>query len=129
VNPVFYIHKRHSAGNLHISVSGEFNGQCAWELFKTIWRQGQRAGRVFVDTAGLHTISEESVSLFKSHLKPKRMRPDWLYFKGRKGFQIALDGSRVLIINKCGKDNAPQPDNQRPSISADSSKYSTQFQK
>lgn len=98
----FYLRKHHSAGNLHIFLFGEFNGMCAWELLKTLRREGADAGRVFVDTDGLGSVSTSGVSLFKSHMIQKRLSKDWLYFKGKKGFQIAPDGSRVLIINKSG---------------------------
>lgn len=122
MNPGFCLRKRHSAGNLHISLVGEFNGMCAWELLKTIRRDGVRAGRVFVDTAGLGRISADGVSLFKSHMMQKRIPSDWLYFKGVKGFQLVPDGSRVLIINKCGKRQGLQSQKKRLTCCADTGK-------
>lgn len=119
MNPGFNLHKRHSAGNLHISIFGEFNGMCAWELLKTISFDGVSAGRVFVDTAGLGRISTDGVSLFRSHMLQRRLPQDWLYFKGKKGFQIAPDGSRVLIINKCDKSEGVHPKQQLRALSAD----------
>ena len=119
MKPGFYIHRRHSAGNLHITVLGEFNGMCAWELLKTIRRDGIHAGRVFVDTTRLEKIAVEGVSLFKSHMVEKRIPRDWLYFKGKKGFQIAPDGCRVLIINKCGKREGLHPKQHQSTRSAE----------
>lgn len=90
---------RHSAGNLHIDLQGEFNGMCAWELLKLLKKNGA-SRRVFVNTAGLHRIVEEGVHLFKTHMTSCKTQPDWLYFKGVNGFKIAPDGSRVLVCKK-----------------------------
>jgi hypothetical protein len=93
-----YLIRRHTnAGNLHISICGEFNGMCAWELFKLVKRHKAGTGRIFVNTAGIGRILPDGVALFKLHLSRHRIPLDWLYFKGEKGFQIAPDGSRVLI--------------------------------
>lgn len=119
MNPGFYLHKRHSRGNLHISILGEFNGMCAWELLKTIRLQRAGSGRVFIDTAKLDRILTEGVSLFKDHMMQKQLPQDWLYFKGKKGFEIAPNGSRVLVISKGGKrDKLQPPKRKKPFLSA-----------
>lgn len=96
----FRIEFHHSVGNLHIRLSGAFNGMCAWELLKTLKRQPLGAGRVFVDTKGLSNVAPDGVALFRDHVSRKGLPPDWLYFKGEKGFGIAPDNSRVIV---CGK--------------------------
>lgn len=96
----FTIDTRQSVGNLHIALNGEFNGMCAWELLKAIRRHNAGAGRVFINTDGLKAIVTDGVSLFKNHMKQRNIPRDWLYFKGKKGFKIAPDGSRVLICKK-----------------------------
>ena len=103
MKPEFNIRSHHSAGNLHISLFGAFNGMCAWELFKIIRRRYAGSGRVFVSTAGLSGVDEAGVRLFKTHMTRTPLPPDWLYFKGAAGFQIAPDGCRVLIVPKCGR--------------------------
>jgi hypothetical protein len=71
---------------------------------KTIRWQNRGSGRVFISTAGLKEVVPEGANLFKAHMSVKRIPPDWLYFKGEKGFQIAPDGGRVLICKKgCGR--------------------------
>jgi len=100
LNSVFHVDFRYSGGNLHITLSGEFNGMCAWELIKTIKRQYAGSGRIFVNTAGLNRVMSDGADLFKSHMTRKRIPHDWLYFKGNKGFRIAPDGGRVLICKK-----------------------------
>jgi hypothetical protein len=94
---------RHSAGNLHINLRGEFNGMCAWELFK-ILRRHDGAGRVFVNTHHLRQVAVEATTLFKAHMTRRQIPQDWLYFKGKKGFKIAPNGSRVLICKKVATD-------------------------
>ena len=96
----FTIDSRQSVGNLHVSLTGEFNDMCAWELIKTIRLKKNRRGRVFVNTNGLKGISSDGIDLFKTHICGNVMKQDWLYFKGDKGFEIAPDGSRVLIPRK-----------------------------
>jgi hypothetical protein len=108
----FRIEYYRSVGNLHIRLAGEFNGMCAWELVKTIRRQPRGSGRIFVSTAGLERIEPAAVLLFESLIAHRKLPPDWLYFKGAKGFKIAPDGSRVLI---CKNSQPPAKEsNKRP---------------
>jgi hypothetical protein len=102
LKPGFKIICRHSAGNLHVNLYGEFNGMCAWELFKLL-RQHIGSRRVFVNTIGIWQVAGEGVKLFRAYMTSRRMRRDWLYFKGNKGFSIAPDGSRVLVCDKARK--------------------------
>ncbi len=102
MNPGFEMTCRHSAGNLHINIDGEFNGMCAWELFKILKRH-DRSGRVFVNTEKLFGIADEGIELFKSYMPAQEVPKDWLYFKGKKGFKIAPNGSRVLISKKAAR--------------------------
>lgn len=39
MNPGYRIHMYNKVGNLHISLFGEFNGMCAWELLKIKYLQ------------------------------------------------------------------------------------------
>jgi hypothetical protein len=96
----FQIDLRNSSGNLHIQLRGEFDGMCAWELIKTIRQHGKTAGRIFVSVIGLTRVIPAGVELFKGHMKSRELPPDWLYFKGDKGFDIAPDRSRVIICKK-----------------------------
>lgn len=99
MNSNFQIALRHSAGNLHVNLGGEFNGMCAWELLKVL-KKHRGSGRVFVDTHAIRHVAGDGVELFHAHMTRRQMPRDWLYFKGEKGFKIAPNGSRVLICNK-----------------------------
>ena len=100
MNRGFRIDFRHSAGNLHIYPYGEFNGMCAWQLIKIIKQQNPGSGRIFISTVALNRLQPDGVDLFKSYMTRKKIPTDWLYFKGEKGFEIAPEGSRVLICHK-----------------------------
>ncbi len=100
MNRGFNIDFRHSAGNLHIHLYGEFNGMCAWELIKTIRRQPPGEGRIFINTAAINRTLPDGEDLFKTHMARRNIPSDWLYFKGEKGFKIAPDGGRVLICKR-----------------------------
>jgi hypothetical protein len=96
----FEIDRRYSVGNIHIELTGEFSGSCAWALMKTIKRQPNYSGRVFVNTRNLRNVTPEGVELFKLYMTRKKIPRDWLYFKGEKGFEISPDGGRVLVDRK-----------------------------
>jgi hypothetical protein len=96
----FSISSRRSAGNLHIQLSGEFGGTCAWELVKMIRRQYSGSGRIFVRTDGLKAVHPSGIDLFKEHMRLKTVPLVRLYLKGQNGFLIAPDGARVLISNR-----------------------------
>ena len=103
MHPEFHIDYRYSAGNLHIQLSGAFSRVCAWALFKTIKQRDAGAGRIFVDTIRIDKLLSAGVDSFKAYMTHIRIKPDWLYFKGEKGFAMAPDGSRVLIRKKNGR--------------------------
>jgi hypothetical protein len=107
----FSITHRYSAGNLHILLKGEFNGMCAWELIKII-RRNKLSRRVFVSTKQIHQLQVDGIELFQSHMTQKPLQRDWLYFKGKRGFKIAPDGSRVLVQTKAA--NQPVDPTIRP---------------
>jgi hypothetical protein len=93
----YIIDFRHSTGNLHIYLRGDFTGMCAWELVKTLKWHAPGSGRIFISTGNLASIDSGAVAFFKEHLKAVGISPDKLFFKGPKGFQLAPNGSKVLI--------------------------------
>ncbi len=96
----FTITHRQSSGNLHISIAGEFNGQCAWTLLRTIEEYYELPGRVFVQTEQISSIKEKGLLLYKQAYNSRRVPLQNFYFKGKTGFKIALDGQRVLLSKK-----------------------------
>lgn len=91
---------RHSAGNLHITVEGVFSDMCAWELVKLIRRKYYGFGRVFIKASDLTKIDDDGARLFKSIMNDNVVPLSNFYIKGKAGFKIAPDGSRVIIFKK-----------------------------
>lgn len=105
----FQMQYRHSKGNLHIRARGVFDGNSAHELLALLRERYTGAGRVFVDTSELEEILPLASSQFRSGLRVTPVPARSLFFKGKKGFHLAPDGSRVLIVREkkkggcCGK--------------------------
>jgi hypothetical protein len=93
----FHIKFRKNRGNLHFRPKGIFDGNSAWELINLIHDKYNGQGRVFIDTCGLGKISPFGCCIFKDHLYTDILPCRRLFFKGEKGFDIAPNGSRVLI--------------------------------
>ncbi len=96
----FAMHFRHSNGNLHIKASGGFNDTAAESLLDLFCREYPAGGRVFVDTEGLDQVHPSGRRVLSSKLVCTPVPRESLFFMGEKGFQMAPDGTRVLIVNR-----------------------------
>jgi len=88
---------RESRGNLHLRLSGDFTETAARNVLDLLSRSAGGEGRVFVDTAGLESVSPQGAAMFEEGLDKRLLPPDRLFFKGRSGQQVAPQGYRVLI--------------------------------
>lgn len=119
----FRIDFKESNGNLHIRPKGPLDGSSACALLQFLHDHYGGTGRVFIDTRDLEEILPFGCSTFQSRLNRKWIPADRMYFKGDKGFKLAPDGSRVLVLNEnrrqccddrcenctCGKARPPMP--------------------
>lgn len=96
----FQIEFKKSNGNLHVSPSGDFDGSSAWELVNLLHEQYDGKGRVVVDTHNLRKICPFGCSTFQCRLNRSKLPSNRLSFKGEKGYEIAPEGSRVLVAPK-----------------------------
>ena len=96
----FTVTHRESSGNLHIAITGEFNGQCAWELIRIVETYYKQPGKIFVQTRDITFIEEQALVLYKNLYNSRRIPPHNFYFKGETGFKIALNGQRVSVDRK-----------------------------
>ncbi len=108
MNSDFIINFKKSSGNLHVYLSGYFNGMCAWALIKTIKMEYNGTGRVFVSTDNLSGLPAAGINLFKINMTPKIMPLDRLFLKGKNGFKMGPNGSRILICKKQHKKPSPK---------------------
>ena len=97
MNNTFSIESRTSNGNLHLSPKGELDGSSACELTDFIGRHRPPGGRVFVNTDGLSRIVPFGSQVFRRRLAACSIGPEEMFLVGRKGYDLAPKGFRVLI--------------------------------
>ncbi len=96
----FRVAFKKSNGNLHVSTRGDFDGTSACELINLLHEQYDGTGRVFTDTHSLREMDPFGCSTFRRNLDKNRLPADRLFFKGEKGYEIALRGSKVIVPPK-----------------------------
>ncbi|MEE4357874.1 MAG: HD-GYP domain-containing protein [Desulfococcaceae bacterium] len=96
----FQIESRISRGNLHLRPKGDFDGISAWELLNCIHGSCDRSGKVFIDTSHLHNLCPFGCNTFRCGLNFSLIPGERIFFKGKKGFDIAPGGCRVLVSSK-----------------------------
>ncbi|MEZ4525813.1 MAG: hypothetical protein R2941_07830 [Desulfobacterales bacterium] len=96
MNPNFQIEFRNSRGNLHVRPSGNFDGISAWTLLNFIHEKYDHRGNVFVDTRHLHHTCPFACKTFRCGINFGIVPTERLFFKGKKGFDMAPEGSRVI---------------------------------
>lgn len=104
-NPSLQIQIRESMGNLHLRLEGVFDESFALILSAILWERHPECRRLFIDTDGLQRVEPFGADLFRSFLRGFFEVSQCVYFKGKNGAQIALDGQRVLQMKQhygCG---------------------------
>jgi hypothetical protein len=100
MNGKFSVQFRKSNGNLHLRPRGELDGSSAWVMINIIRERYDGKGRVFIDTQDLGEIHAFGCGIFKSELRKGIVPPDCLFFKGEKAFELAPNGSKVILVSK-----------------------------
>lgn len=96
----FSIQSRRSNGNLHLRPRGDLDGSSAWELIRLIHKKYDGTGRIFIDTHDLGRVYPFGCDIFKWRLTMGNIRPQSLFFKGKKGLGMAPNGSRVIVATR-----------------------------
>jgi len=96
----FSVQCKRSNGNLHLRPKGDLDGSSAWELINLISEKYDGKGRVFIDTQDLREIHPFGCGIFKCQLRMGTVPPNCLFFKGKRGFEMAPNGSRVILASK-----------------------------
>ena len=103
---------RHSNGNLHIKATGVFDedsGEILLDLFNKEYPAG---GRVFIDTEAVSEVHSSGRAALALRLDRTPVPVGALFFMGEKGFQMAPDGTRVLIVDR-SRTRMPRKENQQ----------------
>lgn len=101
----FQMQCKTSNGNLHIRPKGDFDGTSAWELIHLMRDKYDGKGRVFIDTHHMRKMHGFGCSTFRCRFHQGGVPARCLFLKGEKGFEMAPDGSKVLVFKKehpCG---------------------------
>lgn len=96
----FKVAFRKNNGNLHVSPRGDFDGSSACELVNLLQEQYDGKGRVFINTQNLRKVCPFGCTTFKCNINQSRVPAGQLFFKGEKGFEIAPNGSKVIVPHK-----------------------------
>lgn len=94
----FNLDFRKSNGNLHIHPKGLLSPEMADGLDGIMTREYEGKGRIFVRTADISFPDSPDWNI--SIRIPEKVTPSNVYFKGEKGFDIAPDGTRVIISQR-----------------------------
>lgn len=96
----FSVQMRKSNGNLHLRPKGDLDGSSAWVLIRMIYESYDGKGRVFIDTQDLREMHPFGCGILKCELRKGIVPTERLYFKGKNGFEMAPNGSRVIVPAK-----------------------------
>jgi len=96
----FRVEHKKSNGNLHLRPKGDFDGSSAWDLIHLMREKYDGKGRVFIDTKDLQDVHSSGCSTFRCRFQQGGVPADCLFFKGKKGFEMAPDGSKVILVSK-----------------------------
>ena len=97
---VYSVDFRHSNGNMHVGVSGEFNQNTADAVLEILQRAYTGSGRIFIDTAKINSIVDSGAEYFKAAFAGINVPTACLFFKGEKGRNIGPNGSKLLLVKE-----------------------------
>lgn len=89
--------------NLYIKAAGDFTKGAAESLSAVLLTQHNRVCRIFVDTVKLDVDEAAATQHFRQTLVLGAMGKELggqIFFKGKQGFALAVDGCRVLLTKK-----------------------------
>lgn len=102
----FSIMTRRKNGNLHIDISGEFDGTSAWELVNAINDNYAGAGRIVINTDKVSRVAPFGVAIFIGQFPYMNLPGNVLAFEGVKAKEI-FSRNRLLLAKKkpgiCGR--------------------------
>ena len=90
----------HRNSNLFIKLCGEFNPGSARIVTNTILQRYNGTGNVFVNVEKVGTVQSSGRKTFRKLLDSSSLPKDKIYFIGKKGLEIGMDGLRVIVRKK-----------------------------
>jgi hypothetical protein len=94
----FRIHTKKSMGNLHLQLEGIFDGGSAMALTAALHEHHAKCNRLFINTEKLERIEPIGTTVLQAFMRQFPGVSERVYYKGKNGKHMALDGQRVLRV-------------------------------
>ena len=88
-----YVHR--NSENVHLLLTGDFDGKSAYELLEVMKRSSFRASRVFIHTESLEHVEPFGRLLFQDRLKAIEPGSLRLLFTGSRASQLAPEEGQI----------------------------------
>lgn len=86
----FQIYSFKTRDSLHLKLSGEFDGNSAYELINTLTKHGKDLYEIFIDTNDITTIYPFGKDVFQKNLRSSNKLFKNLVFIGKNGHEIGI---------------------------------------
>lgn len=83
--------------NIHLKLSGDFDGNSAYELINTINGLSYKA-KLFVHTSSLKQLNDFGLEVFRKNLPSLNVRPDSCWFTGDKANELIPDKNTTFVV-------------------------------
>jgi len=103
--PCHDISHRFSNDNLHINLQQHFEAPQAAALLDLCTRYHQSCKKIFVDVRLVEKTHPGAVAAFRDASRKAPYSPQQIIFKGNSGFELAVNGNRVIVNSR--KTTAP----------------------
>ena len=93
--PNFRIFSHQNSDNLHLKISGDFDGSSALQLIRTLKNHNGNAGNIYIHTSSLSSVHPFGLDVFKKNHSIESATPS-LTFTGKYASVLAPESSRVI---------------------------------
>jgi hypothetical protein len=91
----FRIFSHRNSDNLHLKLTGDFDGSSAFELINTVKRSQDQVRKIFIHTSNLSSIKPFGLDVFQKNCTIDKLCHT-LIFTGDHGRKLAPEGSALL---------------------------------
>jgi hypothetical protein len=88
-----FVHR--NSENVHLKLTGDFDGTSAYELLDVMKRNSFRASRVFIHTESLKQIEPFGREVFRNNLNAVKTTSLRVSFTGNNARQLAQEESQI----------------------------------
>ena len=91
----FRIFLHQNSDNLHLKLSGDFDGSSAQQLIRMLINHNRNAGNIYIHTSGLSCVYPFGREVFKKNCTIDNLTRS-LTFTGDHGSALAPEGSHII---------------------------------